>query len=437
MGAGVHEPAITALAEKGVFEGTLCGDDRFCPDNEVTRSTMAVWLVRAVEGTDPPTVEAPRFADGFEARYIDRLANLGVTAGCSTAPLRYCPGQPVSRAQMATFLARALDLPPAGEAGFADIAGNTHSASIDALAAATVTAGCATDPLRYCPEQSVTRAQMATFLARALDLLPSPTISPEVAAGDIHTCSTRADATVVCWGDNTFGQAEAPEGTFRAVDAGAIHTCAIRTDGTVECWGDNSLGQADPPDGAFRSVSAGWGHSCAVSVDGAISCWGDDIYGRSAAPAGTFTAVTAGAAHSCALTTDGEIVCWGWNHYGQSDAPAGVFGAVAAGSFHTCALAADGTIACWGWNHYGQSDAPAGVFGAVAAGWDHTCAIGADGTISCWGIDDKGQASPPSGEFSAISAGWEHTCAIRDEGTVNCWGDNGTGQSDAPTNTSR
>ena len=305
--AGVHEPAISALADRGLFVGTLCGDDLFCPGDEIARSAVAVWLVRALEDAEPPPVAASRFDDvdsaGWEARYIERLAELGVTAGCATDPLRYCPDQPVSRAQMASLLVRAFDLQPAGGAGFADTTGNAHEAAIDAIAAARVTAGCATDPLRYCPGRPVTRAEMATFLARALGIIAEPPrFLPEVAAGDIHTCATRADATVVCWGDNTFGQADPPEGTFKAVDAGAIHTCAIRTEGTVACWGDNSLGQADPPDGAFGAVSSGWGHSCATAVDGAISCWGDDIYGRTDAPAGAYIAVTAGAAHGCAIT---------------------------------------------------------------------------------------------------------------------------------------
>ena len=73
---------------------------------------------------------------------------------------------------MATFLVRALDLDPAPSAGFADTEGNTHQANIDALAAAGITAGCKTDPLRYCPDQPVTRAQMATFLVRALRITP-------------------------------------------------------------------------------------------------------------------------------------------------------------------------------------------------------------------------------------------------------------------------
>ena len=105
------------------------------------------------------------------APYTDRLADLGVTEGCATGPLRFCPNKAVTRGQMATFLVRAFKLRTASGAGFADTAGNTHETSIDALAAAGVTAGCKTDPPSYCPQNSVTRGQMATFLARALGII--------------------------------------------------------------------------------------------------------------------------------------------------------------------------------------------------------------------------------------------------------------------------
>ena len=69
---------------------------------------------------------------------------------------------------MATFLVRAFDLEEAPSAGFVDTEESVHSANIDALAAAGITAGCKTDPLSYCPDKPVTRAQMATFLHRAI-----------------------------------------------------------------------------------------------------------------------------------------------------------------------------------------------------------------------------------------------------------------------------
>ena len=138
---------------------------------------MAVWMIRILDqapgSSDIPTRFADVKPDTWWTPYVERLAEIGVTKGCNTAPLEFCPDQPVTRAQMASFLTRALGLVSASPAGFTDTAGNTHQADIDALAAAGVTKGCATNPPRYCPEQPVTRAQMATFLVRALELIDS------------------------------------------------------------------------------------------------------------------------------------------------------------------------------------------------------------------------------------------------------------------------
>ena len=175
----VHAPAIAALETAGIVDGTGCGSSRFCPTEPLPRWAMAVWLIRALDGREPTTTTAPgSFADVdssvWWAAHVERLAQLGITTGCSTLPPRYCPHQPVSRAQMAGFLTRTFDLDPSVSVGFTDIAGNTHETGINALAAAGITAGCATSPARYCPDTPVTRAQMATFLARALNLVDIP-----------------------------------------------------------------------------------------------------------------------------------------------------------------------------------------------------------------------------------------------------------------------
>ena len=174
--AGVHQPSVDALNQHvpGIFDGTGCGQG-LCPSDALQRWEMAVWLVRVLDRANPSQQASTRFDDVdsglWWAAHTDRLAELEVTAGCATGPLRFCPDRAVTRAQMATFLVRAFNLDAAPSAGFADTAGTTHEANIDALATAGVTAGCETDPLRYCPDKPVTRAQMATFLARALGII--------------------------------------------------------------------------------------------------------------------------------------------------------------------------------------------------------------------------------------------------------------------------
>jgi len=169
----VHEPAINALAEMGLFEDTLCEDGLFCPGDPMKRWVMAVWLIRAL-GSEVTTTGSSRFADveaaSWWSPYAEELADREITKGCHDNPLRYCPDETVNRGQMASFLVRAFGLESAElSAGFTDVSeGSTHQADIDTLAAALITKGCDDNPLRYCPGQSVKRGEMATFLHRAL-----------------------------------------------------------------------------------------------------------------------------------------------------------------------------------------------------------------------------------------------------------------------------
>ena len=172
-GAGVHEEAVRDLHALGVLEGTECSEGGWCWGSAISREVAAVWMVRVLDGSDGEVAdEASRFADvdGRWAGHVERLAVLGVTVGCSAVPARFCPDDAVSRGQMASFLVRAYGLGEAPSAGFADTADNVHEAHIDAMFAAGVTAGCALEPLRFCPDDAVTRAQMASFLKRARSL---------------------------------------------------------------------------------------------------------------------------------------------------------------------------------------------------------------------------------------------------------------------------
>ncbi|MFO7292955.1 MAG: S-layer homology domain-containing protein [Actinomycetes bacterium] len=159
----VHEADIIALYEMGITRG--CDIARYCPDRSVTRGEFATLLVRALglEGSI-----ANPFDDDDRSVHVDAIETLaahGITTGCG--PRRFCPDAPVTRGEMASFLMRALDLPAAPPAGFDDTAGNVHRKAIDALAAAGITRGCS--PTSFCPDDPVTRGQMASFIVRALE----------------------------------------------------------------------------------------------------------------------------------------------------------------------------------------------------------------------------------------------------------------------------
>ena len=179
--------AVRTLDARGVFEGTLCGDGLFCPEEPLLRSEMAVWMVRVLDGDDPDPVTETRFGDVDgdhpHAAFVERFAELEVTKGCGDGT-NYCPDGSVTRAQMASFLTRAYDLPAAGSAGFTDIDSvwAAAQADIDALAASEITVGCGAETLRFCPQDNVTRAQMAVFLVRADEYAQSQA-SPTVTLG--------------------------------------------------------------------------------------------------------------------------------------------------------------------------------------------------------------------------------------------------------------
>jgi hypothetical protein len=103
--------------------------------------------------------------------WIERLYNAGITGGCGTNPLRYCPATSVTRDQMAVFLLRGIHgsaymPPPATGNVFGDVPASYWAAAwIEQLAAEGITGGCGGG--NYCPGTTVSRDQMAVFLLRA------------------------------------------------------------------------------------------------------------------------------------------------------------------------------------------------------------------------------------------------------------------------------
>jgi uncharacterized protein YkwD len=171
---------IERLYEAGITGGCGTSPLRFCPDDIVTRAQMAVFLLRGIHTSAyvPPAIgPGTGFGDVpssyWSASWIKQLAAEGITTGCGNG--NFCPEHPVTRAQMAVFLLRskhgASYSPPGVGAGtgFGDVPPDYWAAAwIKQLVTEGITAGCGYG--NYCPEQPVTRDQMAVFLVRTFNL---------------------------------------------------------------------------------------------------------------------------------------------------------------------------------------------------------------------------------------------------------------------------
>ncbi len=180
------EAWINAFFEAGITTGCGISPLRYCPENNVTRAEMAIFLLRAKHGmpyTPPPAThvftDVPVTGKEWMEPWIDEFYAEGLTTGCAVDPPRFCPEQNVTRAEMAVFVERALHAPgwtpPAATGLFSDVpvAGKEWMQPwIEAFYNAGITTGCGVSPLRFCPENQTTRAEMAVFIDRAYGLYP-------------------------------------------------------------------------------------------------------------------------------------------------------------------------------------------------------------------------------------------------------------------------
>jgi hypothetical protein len=173
-GGNPHAAAIDCVAWWGISTGT--GEGTYGPSALVTRGQMATFLAEMIRRSGGSLPEATR--DHFDddngnphEGNINRLAEAGIVKGVTASD--YAPGGRVSREQMATFLTRAYEhrsaLPlPGVQHRFSDVT-SLHAPNVDALAVAGIAAGV--EPERYDPRSPVRRDQMASFIARTLDVL--------------------------------------------------------------------------------------------------------------------------------------------------------------------------------------------------------------------------------------------------------------------------
>ncbi len=292
-------------------------------------------------------------------------------------------------------------------------------------------------------------------------------ISPQVSAGNRHTCGISPTGILYCWGRDNFGERDGNLSVnfptprpisdsiqFLSISSGFGHSCAISADSTAYCWGWNhsgQLGSGDDTDLAILTpidfdrkivyIDAGYDHTCGLTADGTAFCWGwnyDRVLGTESVEENVtlpsrvntterFVKISVGDNFTCGITADSSAMCWGVNYNGElgigSDStkittPTQVvrnekITSVSAGDNHACALDTNNRAYCWGWNANDQ----------LGGTTTETC-----GTSYPWPCSTVPLLVSDSLFFKQISAGSGHTCGISVDGMVFCWGNNFSGQ---------
>ncbi len=182
--------AIERLRRTGITTG--CGGGNYCPGDSVTRAQMAVFILRGKHGSSyhPPPATGTVFDDvpktALFADWMEQFAAEGITTGCGGK--NYCPNNSVTRGEMAVFLLRArlgsTHNPPAAKGAFADVTTTTPFAKWIEELAGR---GITTGCGNgaYCPTDPSTRGQMAVFLTKTFGSNPAELIADDLAHGDI------------------------------------------------------------------------------------------------------------------------------------------------------------------------------------------------------------------------------------------------------------
>ncbi len=338
-----------------------------------------------------------------------------------------------------------------------------------------------------------------------------------VSAGGSHTCATKTNGSLWCWGMGASGQIgngstsnrltptrESTSATdWVTVSAGSNHTCATKTNSSLWCWGVGSFGALGNGSTSDRTTpirestnATNWrqvdtrsgSHTCATKTDGSLWCWGSNGTGslgigansnnqtspvREATNATDWRYVAISAGHSCAIKINGSLWCWGSDQDGRlgdgsvtgnqttlvrESTNATDWLQLSAGGIHNCAIKTNRSLWCWGYDNNGQIGNGANTdllsspvrestnatdWSQVSGGERHTCATKTNGALYCWGLDNGGQLgngptstdqpspvreSTNATDWIAVSAGGQHSCAIKTNGSLWCWGNGGSGQ---------
>lgn len=218
-----HQNGIEAVAALNITQG--CNpptNNRFCPNRDMTRAEAATFIARALhlpdDGNDYFTDDNGHVLEGG----INRIAAAGITAGCNPpANNHFCPNRPLSRAEFAAFMVRGLGLPPTAVDYFSDDNNHVLENSINSIAEAGITVGC-NPPANtwFCPNRILTRGETATLFTRALGLSHNPQRIPLTEWTPVRCSKDGRFCTVYV---------ETYSGRTHLVEEGLFHTLPFQT----------------------------------------------------------------------------------------------------------------------------------------------------------------------------------------------------------------
>ena len=168
----IHEEDIRYIVERGLTVGCDLNGPRYCPADPVTRAEMATFLTRALDLDTAPYrgVYADVERGAWYTPFVEAMGSSGLTDTQVSESFR--PDEAMLRSEMAIFLRKAFGLSSSKDgsaSSFQDIPADArYAGAAEAILEAGITLGCGVNPLRYCPDDTVKRDTMASFLARAL-----------------------------------------------------------------------------------------------------------------------------------------------------------------------------------------------------------------------------------------------------------------------------
>ena len=232
-------PAIDLLKQYGITSACQEQPLKFCSNDNITQAQMAVFVVRSAMGGDNFTyTTTPYFTDVPATNpyfpWVQKMQDLGIALPCAAG--KFCPDTPVTRGQMAVLIIRGRYGVPSptsypATAYFTDV-GTTHPyfAWIQKMKQFGITSGCS--DTTYCPDDPVTRGQMAVFIMRGEFNLLLPPSTPALTWISQATTSPGTTVNVTIAGQNTnfvAGATQVNAGTGISVSNVAVVNATMLT----------------------------------------------------------------------------------------------------------------------------------------------------------------------------------------------------------------